>query len=111
MIRYQEEEVELNDIGHFRVELDLTEELHQIEFCLEVELMFSDLVTHGGPEKFQSSSSLREIDQSVEFRTVSMRRYTLRRIAEGIFEYVPIVFEEQHFCVSLCTVHSSLLNF
>ena len=24
---------------------------------------------------------------------------------------MPVVFEEQHFCVSLCTVHSSLLNF
>jgi len=73
--------------------------------------MFSDLVTHGGPERFQSSSSLKEIDQSVEFKSVSLRRYNLRRIAEGIFEYAPIVFEGQHFCASLCTVHSSLLNF
>ena len=82
-----------------------------MEYCLEVELMFSDLVVQGGPEKFQSSSSLREIDPNVEFKSVSTRKYNLRRLSDGIFEYVPVVFEEQHFCVSLCTVHSSLLNF
>jgi len=55
MIRYQEEEVELNDIGHFRVEIDLEEGqnvLNKAEFFMEVELMFSDLVNQGGPEMF-----------------------------------------------------------
>ena len=53
MIRYQEEEVELNDMGHFRVELDLSDDqLAMIEYCLEVELMFADLIAQGGPEKF-----------------------------------------------------------
>ena len=54
MIRYQEEEVELNDMGHFRVELDLQSDgtLADTEYCLEVELMFSDLIQQGGPEKF-----------------------------------------------------------
>jgi hypothetical protein len=47
----------------------------------------------------------------VKFKSMSTRKFSLRRMAEGIFEYVPVVFEEQHFCVSLCTVHSSLLNF
>ena len=54
MIRYQEEEVEINDIGHFRIELPEVAEdkLKDIDFCLEVELMFGDLVAQGGPEKF-----------------------------------------------------------
>jgi hypothetical protein len=45
MIRYCEEEVELNDIGHFRVELDLEESAQtaNLDFYMEVELMFSDL--------------------------------------------------------------------
>lgn len=42
---------------------------------------------------------------------MSTRKFNIRRLAEGVFEYVPVVFEEQHFCISLCTVHSSLLNF
>ena len=95
MIRYQEEEVELNDIGHFRIEIDLAkDQLSSTEFCLEVDLMFCDLVAQGGPEKFQSSSTLRELDAEIKFKSVSTRKYNLRRMAEGIFEYVPVVFEE-----------------
>ncbi len=48
MIRYCEEEVELNDIGHFRAELDIPNESDSknggTEFYMEVELMFSDLL-------------------------------------------------------------------
>ena len=73
--------------------------------------MFCDLVAFGGPEKFQSSRSLAELGNDLQVQSVSTRKYTIRRIAEGVFEYVPIIFEEQHFCISLCTVHSSLLNF
>ena len=102
-----------NDMGHFRLELELKEDGSMAdveEYCLEVELMFSDLISQGGPEKFQSSSSLKEIDPTTEFKSVSQRLYNLRKISDGIFEYTPVVFEEQHYCVSLCTVHSSLLN-
>jgi hypothetical protein len=113
MIRYQEEEVELNDIGHFRVEIDDLSKDHptSTEFCLEVDLMFCDLVAFGGPEKFQSSRSLQELDSEIQFKSVSTRKFTIKRLADGVFEYVPVVFEEQHFCISLCTVHSTLLNF
>lgn len=74
MIRYCEEEVELHDIGHFRFEIDTDQSsddpiasksgsalnageagsgnFNQTEMILEVELMFSDLLNHGGPEKF-----------------------------------------------------------
>ena len=107
MIRYQEEEVELNDIGHFRIEMAQVEDVY-----MEIELMFSDLLPLGGPDKFQQSSTLREItDGKVEFKSVSLRKYHLRALEDGVFEYVPVVFEEQHFCVSLCTVHSSLINY
>ena len=95
MIRYQEEEVELNDIGHFRIELDLAKgQLATTEFCLEVDLMFCDLVAFGGPEKFQSSRNLMELDSELKFKSVSTRKFTIRRLAEGVFEYVPVVFEE-----------------
>ena len=45
--------MELNDIGHFRIELDLEDgQPSKTEFFMEVELMFSDLLNQGGPEKF-----------------------------------------------------------
>ena len=112
MIRYCEEEVELNDIGHFRIELDLEDsQPAKVEFFMEVELMFSDLLNQGGPEKFQQQSNLKEIEGNAEFKCVSVQKYRIRKLSEGIFEYVPVVFDEQHFCIALCTVHSSLLDF
>lgn len=85
MIRYCEEEVELNDIGHFRVEIDTdqseenkslaqngeTGNFNQTQMILEVELMFSDLLNHGGPEKFSMQNSQKDIEEKVEFRSVA----------------------------------------
>lgn len=74
MIRYQEEEVEINDICHFVLEIDN----QQAEIYLEIELMFSDLISLGGPEKFQLSSTLKEIiDQKIEYKSVSTRKFHL----------------------------------
>ena len=56
--------------------------------------MFSDWINKVGPEKFQTTSSLKDLNPEMEFRSVSSRKYSLRKMAEGIFEYVPIVFEE-----------------
>ncbi|CDW80262.1 serine [Stylonychia lemnae] len=112
MIRYCEEEVELNDIGHFRVELDIEDsQPSNVEFFMEVELMFSDLQNQGGIEKFQQSSNLKEIDGNAEFKCVSVQKFKIRKLCDGIFDYVPVTFDEQHFCIALCTIHSSLLDF
>jgi hypothetical protein len=94
------------------VELDLEEsQLGQVEFFMEVELMFSDLLNQGGPEKFQQSNNLKDIEGNVEFKCVSVQKFKIRKLCDGIFDYVPVVFDEQHFCVALCTVHSSMLDF
>ncbi len=52
LIRYCEEEVEINDIGLFRAELDIEPEYLNTEFELHFELFFSDLHGLGGPEKW-----------------------------------------------------------
>ena len=55
LIRYCEEEVEINDIGLFRAELDVEPEYLNTEFYMDVEMFFSDLHNLGGPEKWQQS--------------------------------------------------------
>lgn len=67
----------------------------------------------GGPDKFQQTSSLKEISdqKSIDFKSVSLKKYQLKQISDSIFEYVPIVFEEQHFCISLCTIHTTLMDY
>lgn len=82
MIRYQEEEVEINDMCHFRIQIPIVQNEKQFvgqktnDVYFEVELMFSDLQSFGGPDKFQQSSSLKEItDKKLEFKPVSMKKY------------------------------------
>ena len=53
LIRYCEEEVEINDIGLFRAEIDVEPEYLNTDFHMEVELFFSDLSNMGGPDKWQ----------------------------------------------------------
>jgi len=52
LIRYCEEEVEINDIALFRAELDVEPGYLDSEFYLEIDLFFSDLSNLGGPEKW-----------------------------------------------------------
>lgn len=52
LIRYCEEEVEVNDIVLFRAELDVEPDYLHTDFFLEVDLFFSDLSNLGGPEKW-----------------------------------------------------------
>jgi hypothetical protein len=55
LIRYCEEEVEVNDIVQFRSELDVEPDYLSTEYFLEIDLYFSDLANLGGPEKWQTS--------------------------------------------------------
>ena len=48
LIRYCEEEVEINDVVLFRAELDIHPKYLQTEFLLDCELHFSDLSNLGG---------------------------------------------------------------
>jgi hypothetical protein len=69
LIRYCEEEVEVNDIVQFRSELDVEPEYLNTEYYLELDLFFSDLASLGGPEKWQQNYTKYETE--AEFKPVS----------------------------------------
>jgi hypothetical protein len=70
LIRYCEEEVEINDIGLFRAEIDVEPEYLNTTFYMDVELFFSDLNALGGPEKWQQN--IADIGTKAVFRSVSV---------------------------------------
>ena len=49
LIRYCEEQAEINDVVLFRTELEIINGYLQEDFFLDVELYFSDLDNCGGP--------------------------------------------------------------
>ena len=69
LIRYCEEEVEINDIAVFRAELDVEPGYLVTEFFLEVDLFFSDLSNLGGPEKWQQH--IEEFEEKAIYKKVS----------------------------------------
>lgn len=107
LIRYCEEEVELNDIGQFRVELSAQEVEQGASLTLEVDLMFADLTNQGGADRFGEQPDV----DSTEFKSVSTQVFRLSQVSQGIHEFVPVVFDEFHFCVASLMVHSVLLDF
>ena len=105
MIRYCEEEVELNDVAYFRTEVPV-EDLETWNLIFEAELMFSDL---GG--NLTSESVQEEMSKKPEFGVVSSATFTLTAPTNGLHEYVPVLFDESHFCVANATIHCALVDF
>lgn len=107
LIRYCEEEVELNDIGQFRIEVGMDESELLGFLVLEVDLMFADLTQHGGADRFGEQPDV----DSTEFKSVSTQLYRIHGFGQGLHEFCPVVFDEFHFCLANLVVHSSLIDF
>jgi hypothetical protein len=105
LIRYCEEEVEINDIAYFRIEIDVPD-FKKASLFVETELMFSDLNGNVTVEE-----AINQIENKVEFKTVSKSEIRILNSAGGLHEYVPVIFDENHFCVANLIIESTLLDF
>jgi len=100
IIRYQEEIIELDDMCHFRIELNAYPDLDEYNFFLEVEFLFADL-THQ-----------LNINNNYEvFKKTATYKGKLHNSFTGIYEYVPITFDSMHFCLINSSVHTFLIDF
>jgi hypothetical protein len=90
LIRYCEEEVEVNDIVIFRAEVDVEPDYLATEFYMDVDLYFSDLSNLGGPEKW--TAHVDEFEEKAIFKKVSTQTFKIRALPQGLCEYVPVVF-------------------
>lgn len=108
LIRYCEEEVEVNDVGHFRLEIGTNPEKANasLVLLLQVELMFADLAQHGGADAFQENTDL----TSLEFKRASMQTFRVLGATQGLHEFAPVVFDEFHFCLANMVVQTAVLD-
>ena len=100
MIRYQDEEVDLNEICFFKIEVPAYPEYDAYIFTLYCELMCADIQKIGGPPSSEDADQL--------FKCVSVYQSRIHNSHKGIHEYMPIMFDNHHFCVINCTFHSVL---
>lgn len=67
LVRYCEEEVQINDVALFRAELDVEPGFLLTDFYLEVELMFCDLSSLGGPSGWKNN--YRKYEKEAQFKS------------------------------------------
>ena len=112
LIRYCEEEVKLGQVARFRLETDfpwlqmqmLPEERESVVF--EAALLFVDLSSRDGVSTQGGISDLNYDD----FKVVSRATFRLHNLLAGIHEYLPVVFDEYHFCLAKCVIHTSIVD-
>lgn len=51
------------------------------------------------------------MEEKVEYKSVAFQKFMLRNVCDGIHEFIPITFDESHFCVTHTTIHSVLIDF
>ncbi|EAR94467.2 serine esterase, putative (macronuclear) [Tetrahymena thermophila SB210] len=136
-IKFCEEEVELNDFCHFRIEFDAGKQGENPEMYMEVELMFFDCMNNsnnkntsgqGGKDGQKDSNKNENKDNNTnnttnsnkskeecclfnESKSLSTIKYKLNDVTEGIHEFVPLLFEEANFCVANVIFHSIRLDY
>jgi pimeloyl-ACP methyl ester carboxylesterase len=101
LVRYCEEEVEINEMCYFRLELPSNS---SDPLALKVELLFSDMGGNVNLEAFDPESN-------PAFRTVTTANFVLNEAEKGLHEYFPVVFDDSYYCTVQVMLHSALLDF
>jgi Putative serine esterase (DUF676)/Protein FAM135 len=107
LIRYCEEEVELNEIACFRIELDDRYEIGKNNIKIETELMFAELEGEVNVEKAYEMAG----EGLLTFKSVAKTNLVTHEAFLGLHEYFPLVFNENYFSIVNLMVHISLLDF
>ena len=70
LIRYCEEEVEINDVVLFRDELTVDKDLYNTDIYVEFDLFFSDLQKMGGPSTCMKNIGQKDFEKIADFKSV-----------------------------------------
>lgn len=106
LIRYNDEEIALNEICLFRMELDHDHLTRNTDIYLKASLMHLSTENLNDNDIMQLSSH-----KIAEFQSLSNLEIQLKNAVYGINQFYPFVFENQHFCVFSATIHTMLIDF
>lgn len=110
LVRYSEQEINLNEYCIFRTEIDVGVNYLDTQFYMDIDLMFSDL-----KDLEQTPQMIKENIQNPEneavFECASFIHYKVNRMAYGMSEFIPIVTDKHFYAITGCTVHSTLIDY
>ena len=102
----------MNDGCVFRCEIDAYPRLSGLEYYFQVELMFTELSTLT-QEDYKPVTIYYYIKDRLRhyMKCVAKFESKINNIFSGIKEFVPITFDEMHFCIIKASVHSLLIGY
>ena len=101
-VQYCEQSIPLNDACLFRLELNSRE---RSPVYLDLELLYAEWTA-------TDIMKGRDPPAPAQFERVSLRSYLLGTVyTGGVHSYVPVTFDESHFCSVDAMVHSMLMEF
>lgn len=117
LIRFCEEDVEINDVCHFQAEIDCLPNYLLTTFYMEAELLLTNInnTTKQPNEKTavtkeKENSKATDPNAGTGYKSLATFKCKISNAANGVHEYVPVTFEEQHFAIAATTIHSTLIG-
>lgn len=112
-IRYAEELVVLRDIVKFRTEIDIEPGYLETEFFLKAELFYQAPPSNNFSRCMNSARDMQtELQNNGEqFKMVQARLYQINKGLTGVSSFLPILFDREYTCLSMSTIHSSLIDY
>lgn len=108
LIRYSDEEVELDEFCYFRIEVPYSKIKIPLIYHIEFELFFSDALMHINKEKKSGQNVL----NNVEFKSVSNQVILINFDGNGYLEsFTPIVYSDSFSSTLNSSVHMIVLDY
>jgi pimeloyl-ACP methyl ester carboxylesterase len=105
-IKYCDEEIEINEIAVFRTEVEINNEAAIPPLIIQGSLMYCDI---GGRVSERVLKTF--MDSPPEFKKEAVADIEISSFIKGANSFVPIIFDDQHFCVMNSTVHVIVIDF
>lgn len=111
IIRYADEEVELDEFCYFRLEIPSTENPNKITFDIEFELNFSDALSSVGKDVKNGNFPI----QNLHFKTIQTQHVLIYNESSNKIYftemYSPIVYHDSFSSLLNVSIHKSLIDF
>ena len=103
----------LRDVVKFRTEIDVGPGYLDTEFFIKAELFYQAPPTNNFSRCMNSPKDMQyELQKSGEqFKMVQARLYRLNKGLLGQSSFIPVLFDREYTCLTMATVHASLIDY
>ncbi|EGR33267.1 serine esterase, putative [Ichthyophthirius multifiliis] len=105
VIKYMDEIVDLDDICHFRAEIDAFPVYNEDNFYFFIDLLHLEL------SQLTTDQSLSNDDDYKDFKVVGKFESKLHNSFQGIREFIPVHFTDIYYSQLNVTIHTALIGY